>query len=174
MRSTAGAGWAGRHQAAAYIIEHQLSDHYEDALNWLRTSIANNRNFNNLMTLSELHALNSDDQKKEKAISDALDVATSIQLGNYAYNVVMGDKRDPETMNAAYDILKMAWDKYPEDMVSHANLGIWYNRLPNKTKEDTLKAIGLYEKAIEIGKEQFPFYANLLQESVDKMKKEIE
>ncbi|MDC8002496.1 DUF2911 domain-containing protein [Aureisphaera galaxeae] len=174
MRSTAGAGWSGRHQAGAYIVAHKLSDHYEDALNWLRTSIANNRNFNNLMTLSELYTLQGDPAKQQKAVADALDVGTSIQLGNYAYDVVMKDKRDKKTMQEAYEILKKAQDKYPEDMVSYANMGIWYRRLPNRSKKETRQAIELYKKAIEIGAEQFPFYANMLQQSVDEMTKEIE
>ncbi len=167
IRSTAGAGWQGQFLAGAYIVNHQLKNHYDKAESWLNTSTNRNGNYNNLMVLSNLYSLKEDGQKAKSYEEKALQAANAMQLGNHAYGL-MGPNKN-QNREKALEILNLSNKKFPEQMVSHANLAVWYMSKPDRSTKDVKKAIKFYESAIVLGKDTFPGYAQLLRKRVDEL-----
>jgi hypothetical protein len=112
LRGRAQYSWEPLNEAANFCLTHKTN--LEDGLKWADLSIQNEERFENLSTKADLlQAMNRTDEAK-KVRDHAMEVASPIQLYNYARGL-QAQKRSDEAMA----ILKTVAAKAPETVQGH-------------------------------------------------------
>ena len=112
LRGRAQYSWETLNEAANFCLTHKTN--LEDGLKWADLSIQNEERFENLSTKADLlQAMNRTDEAK-KVRDHAMEVASPIQLYNYARGL-QAQKRSDEAMA----IFKTVAAKAPETVVGH-------------------------------------------------------
>jgi tetratricopeptide (TPR) repeat protein len=112
MRGRAQYSWETLNEAANFCLTHKTN--LEDGLKWADLSIQNEERFENLSTKADLlQAMNRTDEAK-KVRDHAMEVASPIQLYNYARGL-QAQKRSDEAMA----IFKTVAAKAPETVPGH-------------------------------------------------------
>jgi hypothetical protein len=122
--------WQNMHTAANYCLVNNIN--LEEGLSWADRSINTYFGEKNFLTLSTYAGLLEKLGNKSKADSimkKALPMATMLQLSAYG-GTLLKQKKNKE----AFDIFKMNFDKYPNDVYTNIGMIVGYASIGN-TKE---------------------------------------
>ena len=136
--------WQNMHTAANYCLVNNIN--LEEALSWADRSINTyfgEANFLTLSTYAGLLEKLGDKSKADSIMKIAYPMATMLQLNSYGRSLV-GQKKYKE----AFNVYKMNYDKYPDDIYTRLGMVIGYAAVGN-TKE----ALKYGEKAMALAKQ---------------------
>ncbi|MGB7612985.1 MAG: DUF2911 domain-containing protein, partial [Candidatus Acidiferrum sp.] len=115
LRNTGGFTWAGYDEAANWCLDHNYN--LEEALKWEDTSIQNESRFENWETKSRVFGALGRQENADKALAQALDKASAIQLYVYA----RGLQRQGNAKRA-FEIYPLVPKKDANHWISHVAL----------------------------------------------------
>ena len=112
--------WDGWDDSANFLLAHKVN--LDEALEYENRSIGTEPRYDNYMTKSQiLDAMGKKDEAKT-AHDKALEIATPIQLHQYAFQL-KGQKKDSE----AYAVWKKNWQQHPDLWFVHSGMARVYS-----------------------------------------------
>ncbi len=138
LKGAIGFNSIGFSSAANYALQNKVN--LDQALIWIDKAIAQNGNFNNLATKSNILKELGKSAEAEKTMSDATAAATENELNNYGYQMLNAGNNDK-----AIEILILNTQKYPKSANTWDSLGEAY-----ATKGDKKNAIINFKKALSM------------------------
>ena len=115
LRNTGGFTWAGYDEAANWCLDNNYN--LEEALKWEDTSIRNEPRFENWETKSRIFTAMGRNEDAQKALAEAFDKGSAIQLYVYARGLQRAGNA-----KRAFEIYPLAAKKDPNHWVSHLAL----------------------------------------------------
>ena len=123
---------------ATYALQNKVD--LEQGLKWIDQAIAQNSNFNNLATKSNILKEMGKTEEADKIMTDATVAATEFELNNYGYQLLNAGNNDK-----AIEILTLNTQRYPKSANTWDSLGEAY-----ATKGDKKNAIVNFKKTLSM------------------------
>ncbi|MGB2622373.1 MAG: DUF2911 domain-containing protein [Candidatus Acidiferrum sp.] len=152
LRNTGGFTWAGYDEAANWCLDHNYN--LEEALKWEDTSIQNESRFENWETKSRVFGALGRQENADKALAQALDKASAIQLYVYA----RGLQRQGNAKRA-FEIYPLVPKKDANHWISHVALA----RIDSNAGDFSAAAKEMTEAINGAPDQQKPFLQPLLK-----------
>jgi len=138
LKSTTGFTWQGYASAANYAMANKVNQ--EKALGWIDQAIAQNKNFSTLNTKAELLKQLGKTTEANKLTTDAIAIATEVELNQYGYQLLGEGKHD-----GAIKIFSLCTERHPESANAWDSLAEGYF-----TKGDKDNAIKYFKKSLSL------------------------
>ncbi len=138
LKGTIGFNSIGFSTAANYALQNKVN--LDKGLIWINQAIAQNSNFNNLATKSNILKEMGNTAEADKIMKDATAAATEFELNNYGYQLLNGGNHDK-----AIEILLLNTQKHPSSANTWDSLGEAY-----AIKGDKKNAIINFKKALSM------------------------
>ncbi len=138
LKGAIGFNSVGFSSAANYALQNKVN--LDKAIVWIDQAIAQNSNFNNLATKSNILKEMGKTADADKIMSDAIVAATEIELNQYGYQMLNAGNNDK-----AIEILMLNTQRHPRSPNSWDSLGEAY-----ATKGDKKNAIINFKKALSM------------------------
>ncbi|MBS1597504.1 MAG: DUF2911 domain-containing protein [Bacteroidetes bacterium] len=138
LNGAIGFNWIGYFTAANYALQNRVN--LDQALIWEDKAIGMNNSFNTISTKANILKEQGKNAESDKAMNDALGVATENELNNYGYTL-LGNKE----YDKAIEVLSMNTKKHPTSANTWDSLGEAY-----ATKGDKKNAIASFKKALTL------------------------
>ena len=138
LKNTKGFTWQGYNSAANYCLQNNIQ--YDQALKWADQAVAMNPSFTTYNTRSTALKQMGNTAESDKALSDAIDIATENELNTYGYTLLNNKQFDK-----AIEVLTLNTQRHPKSANVWDSLGEGYalkgdkkNAIPNFKKSLTL------------------------------------
>ncbi len=138
LKGAVGFNSIGFSSAANYALQNKVN--LEQGIKWIDQAIAQNGNFNNLATKSNILKEMGKTAEADKIMSDATVAATENELNNYGYQLLNTGNNDK-----AIEILTLNTQRHPKSANTWDSLGEAY-----ATKGDKKNAIINFKKALSM------------------------
>ncbi len=138
LKGAIGFNSIGFSSAANYALQNKVN--LDQGLNWIDRAIAQNSNFNNLATKSNILKEMGKTAEADKMMADASAVANEVELNNYGYQLINEGKIDK-----AIEILILNTQRHPKSANAWDSLGEAY-----ATKGDKKNAIANFKKSLSM------------------------
>ena len=122
LQSLPGFGWEGRHQAARYCLQNNIS--LDQGLEWINSSIERQKNFTNLSTKAQILTKMARADEANTVMAEALTIAREDELNIYAFQLLNQNK-----IHEAFDLLKENTKRYPNSWSAYNNLAEAFRRI---------------------------------------------
>jgi hypothetical protein len=140
LKSTTGFGYLGFVSAANYALANKLTSYYDESLKWIEQAINANRSYTTLSVKSRLLKEAGKTAEADKTMSEALTVATEVEINAYGYQLLAAKDNDK-----AIEILTMNTQRFPRSANTWDSLGEAY-----ATKGDKKNAIINFKKSLSL------------------------
>jgi len=138
LKNMVGFGWQGFNSAANYCLQNKFN--LDQGLKWSDQAIAINKSFATLNTKAGILKEMGKADEGEKLLTEALPIATEVEINNYGYQLLGQNKHDK-----AIEVFAMNTKKFPNSANTWDSLGEAY-----ATKGDKPNAIKNFKKALSM------------------------
>lgn len=138
LKNVTGFSWQGYSSAANYALQNKVNT--DQALKWVDQSIAQNKNFTNMMVKAGLLRQQNKTAEATQVESEALAIGTEVELNAYGYQLLNQSKFDE-----GIAILKTNTERHPESANAWDSLGEAY-----AMKGDKENAIRNFKKSLSL------------------------
>ncbi|MEP6583351.1 MAG: DUF2911 domain-containing protein [Ginsengibacter sp.] len=138
LKGAIGFNSIGFSSAATYALQNKVD--LDKAIIWIDQAIAQNGNFNNLATKSNILKEMGKTAEADKIMNDAIVTATEVELNNYGYQMLGAGNNDK-----AIEALTLNTQRHPKSPNAWDSLGEAY-----ATKGDKKNAIVNFKKALSL------------------------
>lgn len=138
LKGPKGFNWQGYASAANYALQNKIN--YEQALKWADQAVAQNNAFATLSVKSNLLKAMGKTEEADKIMTDALAIATEVELNQYGYQLMNNGDIDK-----AIEIFTLNTKRYPKSANAWDSLGEGL-----VTKGDKKNAIVNFKKSLSL------------------------
>jgi tetratricopeptide (TPR) repeat protein len=138
LKGPTGFNWQGFSSAANYALQNKIN--YEQALVWIDNAIAQNNSFTTLNIKSNILKETGKTAEADKIMSDAIAIATEIELNQYGYQLMGAGQHDK-----AIEIFILNTKRNPKSANTWDSLGEGY-----ATRGDKKNAIINFKKSLSM------------------------
>jgi tetratricopeptide (TPR) repeat protein len=138
LKGPVGFNWQGYTSAANYALQNKIN--YDQALKWADQAVTQNNAFPTLNVKANLLKEMGKTAEADKLRSDAIGIATEVELNNYGYQLLGQGEHDK-----AIEIFKLNTQRHPKSANTWDSLGEGY-----ATKGDKKNAIANFKKSLSL------------------------